>query len=145
MKKENLLKHSNFLVTSIFLTAMALDLMVNESDKLIKRIEPEGGWKREKKLLFSRYKESIARACIYSEEILQDLYSADEQYNFKNIQIWQEEANELARYILMIADRTSNLENIQKIHAFIRSIDGEGGCDEELLSKFYLAKRNDRG
>ena len=56
------------------------------------------------------------------------------------MQVWQEEANELARLILLYADRSANQDVVDAIFKFIREQPGEGIVDEELLKNFYLKK-----
>ena len=70
----------------------------------------------------------------------QDIYKEDERHNFRNVQIWQEEANELARLMLLFADRSADQDVVNSIFKFIREQPCEGIVDEELLKNFYLKK-----
>lgn len=124
---------AEFETNVLYMMSIAMDLILRDCE----RITP-GGWKREKKQIFTRYIETIKRAYFLQEQLMQDIYAVDEKKNFRNVPVWQEEANELARLILLYADRSSDVDAVEKIHAFLRSIPGEGICDEKLLDRFYL-------
>lgn len=97
-------------------------------------------FKREKKQLFSRYTKAVRDACYLQDQLTQDIFDCDEKHGWKNIPLWQEEANELARLILLFADRSSDQDTVDKIFSFIRSLQGEGIVDEKMLESFYLKK-----
>ena len=59
---------------------------------------------------------------------------------YRNVQIWQEEANELARLVLMFADRSVDQDVVDRIFAFIREQSGDGIIDERILDDFRLKK-----
>lgn len=94
----------------------------------------------EKKQLFNRYTKAVQTALVLQEDMTQDIYKEDERHNFRNVQIWQEEANELARLMLLFADRSADQDTVNSIFKFIREQPGEGIVDEELLKNFYLKK-----
>lgn len=97
-------------------------------------------FKREKKQLFTRYTKAVRDACWLQDQLTQDIFDCDAKNSFRNIQVWQDEANELARLMLMYADRSVNQEVIDKIFAFIREQPSEGIVDENMLQNFYLKK-----
>lgn len=145
MTDEELVQRSDFLTNAAYLTALALDLMIRESEKALNQLTPAQGWKFEKKQMFSSFTDYVKKACVINEKITQDIYDLEEKNsNFKYVQVWQEEANELARFILMIVDRTTDIDIVNKIHAFIRELPSDGCATEELLNKFYLKKYDKR-
>lgn len=145
MNQEELVKRSDFLTNAAYLTALTLDLMIRESEKALGQLTPAQGWKFEKKQMFSRFTEYVKNACLMNEKITQDIYDLEEKNSyFKYVQVWQEEANELARFILMIIDRITDVDTVNKIHAFIREQPSDGIATEELLQKFYLKKYDKR-
>ena len=95
-------------------------------------------FKREKKQLFTRYTKSVRDACYLQDQLTQDIYDVDEANNFKNVDIWLEEANELARLILLFADRSANTDVVDAIFKHIRSLPSDGIVDEKMLESFYL-------
>ena len=115
-----------------------MDLMIREAER---RMRIEGAmFRREKKQLFSRFMKAVNTACILQEELTQDIYREDEKYNFRNVPIWQDEANDLARLILLYADKSADQEVCDKIHTFIRSFPGDGIVTDDMLKPFYLKK-----
>lgn len=140
MTNEELTKRSDFIVNTAYLVALALDLIVRESERTLNQMTPAQGWKFEKKQMFNRFTDYVKKACLINEDIFKDVCDIEAKNKYKYLDVWQEEANELARFILMMGDRTSNIETVNKIHAFIRELPGDGYATEELLNKFYMKK-----
>ena len=115
-----------------------MDLMIREAERIMRR---DGAtFRREKRQIFTRFMKAVNTACILQEELTQDIYREDEKHNFKNVQIWQDEANELARLILLFADRSANEDTVNEIFKHLRSLPCEGIVDEKMLESFYLKK-----
>ena len=128
----------NIEVAALYVCALAMDLILRDTER---RMESENeGWKQEKKQAFKRYLQHVSNACLAHDKVFQDVIDAEEKNNFQNFQVWQEEANEFARLILLFADKNTNLDAVNKIFSVIREQSGEGIVDEELLSNFYLKK-----
>ena len=126
------------LVNTIYMMSLAMDLMIREIER---KMRAEGAtFRREKRQIFTRFMKAVNTACILQEELTQDIFREDEKHNFKNIQIWQDEANELARLVLLYADKSADQDVCDKIHAFIREQPGDGIVTEEMLKSFYLKK-----
>ena len=142
MTEEELEIRSDFVTNAAYMTALALDLLVRESERLLHMMTPAQGWKYEKKRMFSMFTDYVRKACLVNEQITQDVYDVEAANNYKCVQIWQEEANELCRFILMMEDRNKDIDIVNKIHSFIRSLPGDGACTEDLLKHFYLNKGN---
>ena len=115
-----------------------MDLILRHNEWLMSK--QREAFKREKKQLFNRYAKTIRDACYLQEQLTQDIYDCDEKYNYRNVQIWQEEANELSRLILMYADRSADQDVVDKIFSFIREQPAEGIVDESMLDNFRLRK-----
>ena len=64
----------------------------------------------------------------------------DAEVKWKNIPVWQEESNELARLILLYADRSADVDHVEAVFKMLRELPGEGIVDEEMLKRFYLNK-----
>ena len=128
----------SFLINTAYMCSLALDLMVRRCEEMLPR---DLKVDHEQKMALTQFTKCIQRAKTLSDQFLtQFIYDADEKHGYKNIQTWQEEANELARLLILYADRSANVDTVEKIHAFIRSLPGEGYSTEEMLSHFYLKK-----
>lgn len=126
------------LVNTIYMMSLAMDLIIRNIEwRMSKNRE---GFRRDKKQVFTRFMQAVKTACILQEDLTQDIYREDERHNYKNVQIWQEEANELARLMLMFADRSVDQDVVDKIFAFIREQPAEGIVDEKMLDDFRLKK-----
>lgn len=126
------------MTNAAYLMSLALDLILRESEWKM-RLRNEA-YKREKKQLFSRYTKAVRTACILQDELTQDIWDVEENYDYKNVDTWLDQANELARLILMFADRSVDVDVVNKIFAFIREQPGEGIVDDKLLDNFRLKK-----
>ena len=125
-------------VNCIYMMSLAMDLILRDAEW---RIRKDGDrFRREKKQLFTRYIQAVKTACILQEDLTQDIYREDEKHNFRNVQTWQDEANELARLMLLFADRSVDEGVVNDIFKFIRSTPGEGIVDDAMLDTFRLKK-----
>lgn len=136
MENNDGMKQLSVEVNTLYMMSLAMDLLIRDAER---RLRMDGAvFHREKKSLFNRFMQAVKTACILQEDLTQDIYREDERHNYRNVQIWQEEANELARLMLMYADRSASQESCDKIHEFIKTIPGDGIVDEDMLKQFYL-------
>ena len=139
MDKKNIpINQAGVETNVLYMMSLAMDLILRNNEWLMSKNRE--AFKREKKQLFTRYTKTVRDACILQDMLTQDIYDVDEKHDFRNIQTWQEESNELARLILLFADRSANQEVVDKIFAFIREQPCEGIVDEKMLESFYLKK-----
>ena len=132
-------KKLSVIINSIYMMSLSMDLMIREAERIMRK---DGAtFRQEKRQIFNRFMKAVNTACILQEELTQDIYREDEKHNFKNVQTWQDEANELARLILLYADRSVDQNAVDSIFKHMRSIPGEGIVDEAMLSNFYLRKK----
>lgn len=125
-------------VNTIYMMSLAMDLIIRNIEWRMNRNKET--FRRDKRQLFSRFMQSVKTACILQEDLTQDIYREDEKHDYRNVQVWQEEANELARLILLFADRSVDQDVVDDIFSFIREQPAEGIVDETLLNDFRLKK-----
>ncbi len=116
---------------------LAIDLMLTD---LQGRLMLSGGLRQRSKNNLKNMVNHIKMASHFGSELMQEIIDADEKYGWKNIQTWQDEANEVARLVLMWEDREEFPEVCNKIFKFIRSTPGAGAANDELLKNYYLNK-----
>lgn len=126
------------MTNAAYLMSLALDLILRESEWKMRLRSEE--YKKEKKQLFNRYTKTVRTACYLQDQLTQDIWDVEEHYDYKNVDLWLEQANELARLILLFADKSVDVDVVNKIFSFIRQLPGEGIIDEKLLESFYLKK-----
>jgi len=113
-----------------------MDLILRNNEWMMsKRRE---AFKKEKKQLFTRFSKAVKTACILQDQLTSDIWEVEQNYNYQNVDVWLDEANELARLILLFADKSIDQDVVDKIFKFIREQPGEGIVDEKLLENFYL-------
>lgn len=139
-------------VNVLFMLTQSFDLILRDIERrMAERAMREEcrvvEFKREKKKQFREYLDSLRdiaarmkRSYDLNERITQDIYDSSAEDNYKSLPIWQLESNELARLVLLYADKSASEENVNKIHSFIRSLPGEGIVTEDVLKNFYLRK-----
>ena len=134
--EDRTLKQASLETNALYMLSLAMDLILRNNEWLMAKKREY--FKHEKKQLFTRYTKSVRDACYLQDKLTQDIYDVDEANNFKNVDIWLEEANELARLILLFADRSANTDVVDAIFKHIRSLPGDGIVDEKMLESFYL-------
>ena len=128
----------NVLTDSIFLMAFAQDLMIQD---LLVRLKSQGdGLRQRSKFNLNEMIKALKRASHFADELREELFEADSEHKWKNIQTWQDEANEVARLVLLWEDREPHPEVCDKIFKFIRSTESDGVVTEEMLKNYYLNK-----
>ena len=137
-KKTSNINQAGVETNAVYMMTQTMDLMLRDME--FRMLKERERFSREKKQQFNRYLHAVKTACILNEQLTQDIYDCDEKHNFKNVQIWQEQANELARLILLYADKSVDQDVVDRIFKFIREQPGEGIVDEKMLESFYLKK-----
>jgi len=126
----------------LFMMSLSMDLILRDIDRKI-RVEAlsrgkVGGFKHEKKMLFTRFTQAVRTACLLAEQLGDDVIASTAKSNYKDLNVWQAESNELARLILLYADKSSVDHNSDAVFDRLESLDGEGIITEEVLQRFYL-------
>lgn len=131
-------RQANFETITLYMMSLAMDLILRHDEWLMSKHGE--AFKHEKKQLFTRYTKTVRDACILQDRLTQDIYECEAEHNYRNVDTWLEQANELIRLVLLYADRSADQDAINKIFAFIREQPGEGIVDEQLLDNFRLKK-----
>lgn len=119
-----------------FMTALALELLLRYVEDGMRM---EGAtFKQQAK--FTRFLDHTKKALHFAEELTQEIYDVDAEKGWRNIPVWQEESNELARLILLFADRSADVENVEAVFRLLRDLPGEDIVDEKMLDFFRLKK-----
>jgi len=136
--ENEILKQASCETNVLYMMSLSMDLILRNNEWLMSRLRQS--FRRDKKQLFTRYAKTVRDACYLQELLTQDIFDADEKNGFRNIQTWQDEANELSRLVLLFADRSADQNVVDNIFRFIREQKGEGIVTEEMLQSFYLKK-----
>ena len=126
-------------VNICYMMSRAIDrlMMDIESRLLTKKIE----FRREKKVLFKRLMDSVAGVYRYASLLNEDIEESAKSSNYKDLQIWADEENELCRLVLLYADKCGKYPDASnEVFKLLRSFDGEGIITEDVLKRFYLKK-----
>lgn len=129
----------SFEVNVIYMMTQAFELIIRDIERRL--LKTNTGFRHEKKKQFTRLMKSIKDIYTQFDILYQDIIDSTEGRGWETLDIWAEESNELARLILLYADKSAgNLDNIDKIFRYLRRFKGQGIVTEEVLSKFYLKK-----
>ena len=123
----------------LYLMSLAMDRILRHNEWLMSKQRER--FRHEKKQLFTRYARAVRDACILQDQLTQDIWDVEESHDYRNVDTWLDQANELARLILLFADKSPNQDVCDAIFRFIRSQPGEGIVDEKMLESFYLQKK----
>ena len=137
-KKNTIERQCGTMTNAAYLLSLALDRILRVSERMMNMRNEE--YKREKKQLFTRYTKAVRTACILQDQLTQDIWDVEEHYDYRNVDLWLEQSNELARLILMFADRSVDVDVVNDIFKFVREQPGEGIVDEKLLDNFRMQK-----
>jgi len=125
----------------LYMMSQAMDLILRDADRRMQRRAQEmglrGGFKHEKKQLFRRYVDAVRTACIISEQLGDDVIATTAKRGYKDFPLWQEESNELARLVLLYADKSSEEGATESIFGYLNSFHGAGVIDDSVLKKFF--------
>lgn len=122
----------------LYLMSLAMDRILRDNERIMSKYRES--FVREKKQLFNRYSKMVRDACIIQDQLTQDIWDVEEKNEYRNVDLWLGQSNELARLMLLFADRSRDQETVDKIFKFIREQPGEGIVDEKMLESFYLKK-----
>ena len=128
----------NILTDSIYLISLAADLMLADLELRLK--SKNEGLRQRSRYNLNQMIRSIKIASHFGSQLMEEVFDADEENRWKNVQTWQDEANEVARLILLYEDREMYPEVCNEIMKFIRSTKCDGAVDEQMLKKYYLIK-----
>ena len=122
-----------------YIIIMATERIVNDIDKRLKAKKSE--FHREKKMRFNQIMDSIKNIKRLNDLIDQEDYAVGLQGNYESYQYYQEDAYELARLLLLFADRhTKDAEIGNSVIKYVRALESAGIITEDVLTKFYLKK-----
>lgn len=126
------------LTDTLFTTAFAQDLMIQDLMRRMAGIDE--GMRQRSRFNFNELIKALKRASFFVDQLKEELFDAEAINKWKNVQTWQDEANEVARLVLLWADREPYPEVCNEIFKFIRSTKGQGVVDEKMLEQYYLKK-----
>lgn len=120
----------------LYMGVMALDLILRDAER---RMKAAGGeFKYEKKMVFNRFFKAVKEACLMAERLQDDVVDSMAKSSYKDYDVWLGEANELARLILLYADKSSEDGATEAIFGYLNSFKGAGVVSEDDLRRFFL-------
>ena len=120
----------------LYMGVMALDLILRDTERRMRAIG--GEFKYEKKMAFNRFIKSVKEACLMAERLQDDVVASTAGSSYKDYDVWLGEANELARLILLYADKSSEDGATEAIFGYLNSFKGAGVVSEDDLRRFFL-------
>ena len=138
LKKPREVSQLDLTINAVFMMSLSMELMIRDIER--EMAHQGAAFQKEAKQKFTRFLDFTKKALFYAEELTQEIYKVDAEVKWKNIPVWQEESNELARLILLYADKSADVDNVEAIFKMLRELPGEGIVDEEMLKRFYLNK-----
>lgn len=126
-------------INLLYIATMAMERIVDDIEKRLNAKKKTFHF--EKKMRFNDIMKSIKNIKRQNDLIDQEDYAKGLAGNYESYQYYQEDAYELARILLLFADRHSkDLEAGNQIAKHLRSMETANIITEEVLDKFYLKK-----
>lgn len=120
----------------LYMGVMALDLILHDAERRMRAVG--GGFRQEKKMAFNRFFKAVKEARMMSGLLQDDVVASTEKSSYRDYDIWLGEANELARLILLFADKATVEGNSDAVFDRLDSLQGEGIITDDVLQRFYL-------
>lgn len=126
-------------INLLYIAAMAMERIIDDIER---RLQAKGkAFQREKKMRFKDIMSSIKNVKRQNDLIDQIDYAEGLRGNYEKYQYYQEDAYELARILLLFADRhTKDVEAGNQVAKYLRSMDSADIVTEQILERFYLKK-----
>lgn len=122
-----------------YVIALALSMLINDIEKSL--LSRKVRYKQDRKRRFNNIISSIKEIKRNLDIIDYIDFAEDLEGHYDAYQYYQEDAAELARLVLLFADRQGHdPDNANEVFRLLRSQTGEGIIDEETLKRFYLKK-----
>ena len=122
-----------------YVIALALSMLINDIEKSL--LSRRVSYKQDRKRRFNNIISSIKEIKRNLDIIDYIDFAEDLEGHYDAYQYYQEDAAELARLVLLFADRQGHdPDNANEVFRLLRSQKGEGIIDEETLKRFYLKK-----
>lgn len=126
-------------INLLYVAAMAFERIIDDVEKRLNT--KKRTFQFEKKKRFNDMMGSIKNVKRLNDLIDQMDYAEGLKGNYESYQYYQEDAYELARILLLFADRHSkNIEIGNEVAKFLRSKESAEIVDENVLERFYLKK-----
>lgn len=126
-------------INLLYVAAMAFERIIDDVEKRLNT--KKRTFHFEKKKRFNDMMGSIKNVKRLNDLIDQMDYAEGLKGNYESYQYYQEDAYELARILLLFADRHSkNIEIGNEVAKFLRSKESAEIVDENVLERFYLKK-----
>lgn len=126
-------------INLLYIATMAMERIVDDIEKRLNAKKKTFHF--EKKMRFNDIMKSIKNIKRQNDLIDQEDYAKGLAGNYESYQYYQEDAYELARILLLFADRHSkDIEVGNQIAKHLRSMETANIITEEVLDKFYLKK-----
>ena len=128
-------------VQLIYLMTMAVYLFVRDIDRRLGLLFRNGKFNRQKMRLFEQIGKKVKELYFLEEELDKDMaYTTENRPG--EFQLYQEEANEVARLMLLFVEKCGqSVENRDAVFSFLRGLEnGAGIVQEKDIDRFYLKK-----
>lgn len=123
-------------INVLYMGVMALDLILRDAERRMRSVG--GGFRQEKKMVFNRFFKAVKEACLMAERLQDDVIASTAGSSYRDYDIWLGEANELARLVLLFADKSTGDGASDAVFELLGTFPGEGIIDDGVLENFRL-------
>ena len=123
-------------VNVLYMMALAMDTILRDADRRMRAIG--GGFKESKRTEFKMFLNAVKSAGMWGERLCEDVAGSTAKSGYKDYDTWLAEANELARLVLLFADKSTEEGASEAVFKALESFNGEGIVTDGVLERFYL-------
>lgn len=124
-------------INILYMLTQVFELIMRDFER---RLRPAGiVFRHEKKQQFNRLMKSIKDIYTQFEILYQDLIISAEPHGWKELDYWQSDANDLARMVLLWADKCGPYpDHMEQVFRLMKTYKGEGIITDEVLEHFHM-------
>lgn len=151
MEDKPVQKVEDLEINVLYMLTQVFELLMNDFERRVTRhvpvvrngqvvmVEAGCGFKREKKQQFKRLVKTLQDLHTQFDLLYNDIVYSAEDKGWKELDLWASDANDLARMVLLWADKCGPYpDHMEQVFRLLKSYDGEGIVTEDVLKRFYL-------
>ena len=127
----------DLMINVLYILTQTFELIMRDFER---RLRPTGiFFRHEKKQQFNRLMKSIKDIYTQFEILYQDIIISAEPHGWKELDYWASDANDLARMVLLWADKCGPYpDHMEQVFRLMKTYKGEGIITDEVLEHFHM-------
>ncbi|MBR1436159.1 MAG: hypothetical protein IJ584_13735 [Bacteroidales bacterium] len=151
MEDKPVQKVEDLEINVLYMLTQVFELLMNDFERRVTRhvpvvrngqvvmVEAGCGFKREKKQQFKRLVKTLQDLHTQFDLLYNDIVYSAEDKGWKELDLWASDANDLARMVLLWADKCGPYpDHMEQVFRLMKTYKGEGIITDEVLEHFHM-------